>query len=226
MTHRSGPTSPAHGAAAAERFLFGSPLFYRLKHIVVEKVIWHWLLGGVLRFPANPLPDLADLYAGKRVLLGACGPGNVTTGPSLASAAEVVAFDISPEFARACKANHPDWEVFAGDIHAIPYPDGAFDVAIVYSSLHHIGADAGRVLEELARVTRDHVVVVEGVVPARGPLRAALLTWYKLVDGGVHYYTRPELLEVFARVGLHVERVSEHGPIRHMMLAVAAKHPT
>jgi SAM-dependent methyltransferase len=218
MVHRARTTSP-------ERFLFGSPLFYRLKHLVIEKVIWRGLLGGVLRFPANPLPDLAALYAGKRVLLAACGPGNVTTGPSLASAAEIVAFDLSPEFARACKANHPDWEVFSGDIHAIPYPDGAFDVAVVYSSLHHIGADAGRVVEELARVTRDRIVVVEGVVPTRGPLRTALLVWYGLVDGGVHYYTRSELLDVFARAGLRLERVSEHGPIRHMMLAVATKDP-
>ncbi len=209
--------------ATLEQLLFGHPQFYRLKFLLVERLIWGRLLGGVCGMKARPFPDLARFYSGKRVLLAACGPGNVTTGPALDAAADVVAFDLSAEFARACRENHPDWEVFEGDIAAIPYPAGAFDVVALYSALHHIALPAEQVLRELARVSRGHVVVVEGVVPPRGALRASLLAWYALVDGGVRYYTRGELERAFACAGLRAESVSVHGPIEHMLLAVLAK---
>jgi SAM-dependent methyltransferase len=207
-------------AHLAERLLFGSPTFYKAKRFVIETVLWRWVLSGAFGLQPHPIPDLQELFRGKRVLVAACGPGDVSTGPPCDTAKEVVAFDISPEFVEACKKNRPSWTVFQGDIQKIPYPDGAFDVAVIYSSLHHIPIDAERVLAELARVTRGQILIVEGVVPDRGPLRRALLTWYALVDGGVHYYTRRELEAVMGKLGLVPEQLSQHGPIEHMMLAV------
>src|SRR5208282_5786229 len=103
-----------------------------------------------------------------------------------------------------CKKNHPSWTVFRGDITEIPYEEGEFDLSLIYSSLHHIPIHAEKVLGELARVTRGRILILEGVVPESGLLRRALLTWYSLVDGGVHYYTREELRGVFAKLGLEV----------------------
>jgi len=45
-----------------------------------------------------------------------------------------------------------------------------------------------------------------------------LLAWYRLVDGGHHYYTEPELLERIERLGLRIGSSGRHGPIRHMWL--------
>lgn len=206
--------------ARAERLFFGSPLLYRAKCFAIETVLWKWILSGAFGLEPHPMPDMSDLLRDKRVLVAACGPGDVSTGPPVDAAGEVVAFDLSPEFVERCKRARPQWTVFAGDIASIPYPDGAFDVAVLYSSLHHIPIDADKVLGELARVTRGHILLVEGVVPERGLLRRALLAWYAVVDGGVHYYTRPELEGVFSRLGLDVERLTLHGPIEHMMLTV------
>jgi SAM-dependent methyltransferase len=203
-----------------ERVLFGAPALYRAKRFLIEVLLWRWILAGVFRLPANPLPNLASVFAGRRVLLAACGPGDVLTGPPITGAATVVAFDLSKAFVAACARCRPDWKVYAGDLLRIPHRDGSFDVAVLYSTLHHIPADAASVLRELGRVTAGCVVLVEGVVPASGLLRSALLLWYRLVDGGCHYYTRAELDESFARLGLPVESDGLYGPIRHMRLAV------
>jgi ubiquinone/menaquinone biosynthesis C-methylase UbiE len=204
----------------AEKAFFENPGLYRAKRFIIETVIWKWILSGTLGLEPHAMPDVSDLVCGKRILIAACGPGDVSTGPSLDAAAHVTAFDISPEFVEACRKNRPDWTVSVADVANLPYGEGEFDVAVIYSSLHHIPIAAEAVIRELARVTRGHVLLVEGVVPERGLLRRALLTWYALVDGGVHYYTRRELKGAFEKLGLAVERLSQHGPIEHMMLTI------
>jgi ubiquinone/menaquinone biosynthesis C-methylase UbiE len=212
--------------ALAERVFFENPLFYRAKCFVIETVIWKWVLAGAFGLEPNPMPEVGDLLRGKKVLIAACGPGDVSTGPSVDAATDVTAFDISPEFVEACRKNRPGWTVFVGDIVDIPYPADSFDVAVIYSSFHHIPIEASKVLRELSRVTRGKILIVEGLVPERGLLRRALLTWYAVVDGGVHYYTLAEMRGVFRDLGLEVETLTHHGPIKHMMLTVLRTRPS
>ena len=214
------------GGSVAERVLFGHPRFYRLKFFLIETVIWRWIFAGIFRRRVNPVPVIDDLIRGKHVLLAACGPGDVSTGPALDAAAAVTAFDLSEEFVLACRRRRPTWDVFQGNILAIARPDKSHDLAALYSSLHHIPAEAERVLAELARVTRERIVILEGVLPETGLLRGALRVWYRAFDGGLRYYTQRELLAAAERLGLVVERVSVHGPIGHMLLAVLAVPPT
>jgi len=197
--------------------LFRYPLLYRCKHFLIEKVIWRWLLFWL---PLNPMPDISGFIGGKRLLLAACGPGAVSTGPPLDAAGHIFAFDISQEFVISCKYNHPNWYICCGDALHIPFQSQAFDVAVLYSALHHIPAEASAVLAELKRVSNKFIIVVEGVVPERGWLRRALLAWYAAVDGGIHYYTWAELISCFRKLDLQVELAGRHSPIRHMLLAV------
>jgi SAM-dependent methyltransferase len=212
-------------ASLAERALFDHPRLYRLKYFLIETVIWRWLFAGLLRREVRPIPTIDEMIQGKHVLLAACGPGDVSTGPPLAAAARVAAFDVSEEFVAACRSRRPAWEVFSADILQIPRPDRSCDVSAVYSSLHHVPAGVDAVLAELARVARERIIVVEGVVPECGLLRRVLLLWYRLVDGGARYYTRAELLAAAARLGLQVERATPHGPIGHMLLLVLRVAP-
>jgi len=200
-----------------EKVLFANPALYKLKCFIIETVIWKWLLSGVFRLKPRPMTDTEELFRGRRVLMAACGPGDVSTGPSVDSAAEVFAFDLSLTFAETCHRNRPTWKVCVADVLKLPFPDGEFDISVIYSSLHHIPSSAELVLAELARVSRGHVVFLEGVVPERGLLRHFLLLWYAIMDGGVHYYTREEILDIAGRLGLEVERITEHGPIGHMI---------
>jgi SAM-dependent methyltransferase len=202
-----------------ERVLFGHPQLYRLKRFLIEDVIWGFLLGGLLRLEPHPLPDLSERFAGRRVLVAACGPGDESTGPSVEAAAGVTAFDLSQNFARDRATRDADWQVYRGDVLRLPHRDDEFDVSVIYSSLHHIPAPAGDVLGELARVSRGSVVLLEGVVPPRGLLRRALLLWYRLVDGGHRYYTLEELRQVAASLGLEIAASWRCSPIRHMWLA-------
>jgi SAM-dependent methyltransferase len=203
-----------------EKVLFANPTLYKIKCFVIETVIWKWLLSGVFRLKPRPMTATEELFRGRRVLMAACGPGDVSTGPSIDGAAEVFAFDLSPTFAETCRRNRPTWKICVADVLKLPFPDNEFDLSVIYSSLHHIPSNAALVLAELARVTRGRVVLLEGVVPKRGLLRHLLLLWYAIMDGGVHYYTREEILDVAGRLGLEVERITEHGPIGHMMFCV------
>ncbi len=213
-------------ASFAERFLFSKPVFYKLKCFLIQTVIWKWILSGLFRMNPRVLSDTDGLFVGQRVLVAACGPGDVTTGPSVDAAAEISAFDISTEVVQACQRNRPTWKVRQADVLHLPYADGEFDVTVIYSALHHIPANAADVLAELARVSSKRVVFMEGVVPPKGLFRRLLLLWYRIVDGGVHYYTREELLEIASKVGLKVERATQHGPIAHMMFAVLGTEPS
>jgi SAM-dependent methyltransferase len=203
-----------------EKVLFANPALYKLKCLLIETVIWKWLLCGVFRLKPRPLTDTEQLFRGQRVLMAACGPGDVSTGPSVDSASQVLAFDVSPTFVETCKKNRPTWNVCVADVLKLPFADGEFDTSAIYSSLHHIPTSAELVLAELARVTRSRVIFLEGVVPEKGLLRHMLLLWYAIVDGGVHYYTREEVLDIAARLDLEVERITEHGPIGHMIFCV------
>ncbi len=207
----------------AERLLFGRPSLYALKRFLIEDVLWKGVLSGVFRLEPNPIPEtVAELAAG-RVLLAACGPGHVTTGPMPEGDQGVVAFDLSRAFARRCAQERPAWQVYCGDLSRLPHADRSFDTGVLYSALHHLPFGAEPALRELSRVC-DRVLVLEGVVPASGWLRRLLLVWYRAVDGGHHYYTENELRGIAERLGLEHRRSSRHGPIRHMWLTTLA-HP-
>jgi len=222
VTLMSAPAAAASKRLA--RFIFDRPALYRLKRFFVEVVIWRVVLSGLCRLRPHPFPDLSCQYEGRHVLVAACGPGTLLTGPPISEKARVCAFDLSPHFVSACAQRRPDWRVYAGDVLHIPHRDRSFDVTVLYSVLHHVSADAGVVLAELARVTASRIVVVEGVVPPVGWLRNALLAWYRVVDGGYRYYTRDQLLAAIQRLGLQVESEGLYGPIQHMWLGVLRRN--
>jgi ubiquinone/menaquinone biosynthesis C-methylase UbiE len=72
--------------------------------------------------------------------------------------------DISPTLlteARRLVGNAPVTLV-EGDARSLPWPDGAFDVAVSLGVLHHFSeAEASGVLREMARVSRRGIVVVD-----------------------------------------------------------------
>ena len=88
-------------------------------------------MGRYSRLLAPPLADLACVRAGQRALDVGCGPGALTTelvarlGPGA-----VAAVDPSEPFARAARRRHPGVEVAVAVAEALPFRDGAFDVAL------------------------------------------------------------------------------------------------
>ncbi|HWZ60686.1 MAG TPA: methyltransferase domain-containing protein [Gemmatimonadaceae bacterium] len=122
-------------------------------------VPWDWLKFDGERDPISPyiasVTRLGDV-TGKRVLDLGCGDGWFST--ILAKRGAIVTgFDIATNAVRAAHRRAAVNDVadrcgFAtASCYALPYADGAFDVAVGQSILHHVGEKA-RVAAELHRV--------------------------------------------------------------------------
>jgi ubiquinone/menaquinone biosynthesis C-methylase UbiE len=120
--------------------------------------------------------------------------------------------------AKARAVGDPAVEVEAADALDLPYPDGAFDVAMCHTALHHFDPpEAARVLAELGRVATRGVVVTDlyrswtGLAAVR---LMALTVWRRHPvtrhDGPVSVraaYTPAELRGLAREAGLRVTRL-------------------
>jgi SAM-dependent methyltransferase len=118
------------------------------------------------------LPHLAP---DARVLDVGCGPGTITAGlADRVPQGHVTGLDAAPgvvEQARAAAGGRANVDFVQGDIYALDYPDGSFDVVHAHQVLQHL-ADPVRALRELGRVTRPG-----GLVAVRDADYGGM-TWY------------------------------------------------
>jgi SAM-dependent methyltransferase len=120
---------------------------------------------------------LTHLTPGQRLLDVGSGPGTITADlASLVAPGEVVALEVNDEAAAATRAGAPGVDVRVGDVHALPFADGEFDVVHAHQVLQHV-ADPVRALREMARVTRPG-----GVVAARDSDYATFAWWPRLPE--------------------------------------------
>ncbi len=118
---------------------------------------------------------LPHLHRGQRLLDVGAGPGTITA--DLAGlVAEVVALEVNEEAAAITRAGAPGTDVRVGDVHALPFDDGEFDVVHAHQVLQHV-AEPVTALREMARVTR-----AGGVVAARDADYATFAWWPRLPE--------------------------------------------
>jgi ubiquinone/menaquinone biosynthesis C-methylase UbiE len=114
---------------------------------------------------------------------------------------EVVGLDPVPELLELARERAlPNTKFVEGDGAALPFPDGAFDLAGSHRTLHHV-ARPELVVAELARVTRPGglVLVVDQVAPDDSVEAAALHAFETERDPShTRLLTEPELHELFA----------------------------
>jgi ubiquinone/menaquinone biosynthesis C-methylase UbiE len=102
---------------------------------------------------------------------------------------EVVAVDVVPELldeARKRLAEHPNVSLVEGDVTALPFADGEFDLAASLNTLHHVSRPELAVAE-LARVTRPGgtLLVVDQIAPV-DPLAALELNRFERTRDPTH----------------------------------------
>ncbi|MFE2044572.1 methyltransferase domain-containing protein [Streptomyces sp. NPDC059477] len=125
---------------------------------------------------------LGSLTPGLRILDIGCGPGTITADlAGLVPEGRVTGLDHAPgilDQARATAAGRGLTNVgfTTGDVHALDFPDGSFDVVHAHQVLQHVG-DPVAALREMARVT-----VPGGIVAARDADYGAM-TWYPASPG-------------------------------------------
>jgi O-antigen biosynthesis protein len=109
----------------------------------------------------------AGLAASRKVLDAGCGTGYGLGILERGGAAQLVGIDLSEEaVARARDDNaSADVEVLQGDVRALPFADGEFDLVVCFEVIEHVD-DRDAVLDELARV-----VSASGIVCISTPNR-------------------------------------------------------
>jgi SAM-dependent methyltransferase len=133
---------------------------------------------------------LGRLDAGMSLLDVGCGPGTITADLA-GRVRQVTAIDASPEVLEVAAGDAPGNVTFAvGDVHALDFADGTFDVVHAHQVLQHV-ADPVRALREMRRVCRPG-----GIVAARDSDYQGF-AWY------------PELPELAEWLGLY-RRVARH----------------
>ena len=136
---------------------------------------------------------------------------------------QIVATDIHPQMLelarRRCRA-YPEITIDSADALALPYPPDAFDASMLSLALHHFDdRDQIRVLRELARVSKDWVLVNDlerTVLNYLGARFLALTYWRRnrltRHDGPLSVlraFTRQELADIGRNAGLG-DRVQRH----------------
>jgi SAM-dependent methyltransferase len=98
-----------------------------------------------------PLVEAVAAARPTRILEVGCGWGELAEWVGRETGAEVVAVDLSPRMVELARERGVDARI--GDVQALPFADGEFDVAIAAWMLYHV-PDLDRGVAELARVLR------------------------------------------------------------------------
>jgi SAM-dependent methyltransferase len=175
--------------------------------------------------------------AGDRVLDVGCGTG-VFLRLAAGRGAEVTGLDASENLLAVARGRVPEADLHHGDLQALPFPDGAFDLVTGFTSFF-FADDMVAALREAGRVTaRDgHVLIEVFGAPERCELelvKAAIAPFRpRDADGEEVRYWRPGMVEeLAAAAGLEVieaftcttayEYADEEGFLRAMLSAGGA----
>lgn len=108
------------------------------------------LMARATAFAIEPLLDAADVGPGVRVLDVGCGPGALSAAAA-ARGADVTGVDLAAGMLAEARRRHPGITFLEGDADDLPFPDGAFDVALGAFIVNHL-PHPERAAAELRRV--------------------------------------------------------------------------
>src|SRR5215218_3997559 len=153
----------------------------------------------------------APAAAGKRVLDAGCGLGYGSAVLSDAGAASVVGVDVAEGVVEVARERVPDGvELHVGDVAALDFADGEFDVVVCFEVIEHVEAPDA-VLAELHRV-----LAPGGVLLVSSPNRDVY------VPGNphhIHEYLPEELRDALARLFSSVHLWRQHDWIASAVLS-------
>lgn len=155
---------------------------------------------------------LGELTPGMRVLDIGCGPGTITADlAGLVPRGRVTGLDSAPGIlarARAVAAERAlgNVEFAVGDVHALPFRAGAFDVVHAHQVLQHVG-DPVRALREMRRVCAP-----DGIVAARDADYAGMFWYPSASSGGAGGGDEEDALSAWLRLYRRVARANGGEP--------------
>ncbi|MGH2954862.1 MAG: class I SAM-dependent methyltransferase [Solirubrobacterales bacterium] len=104
------------------------------------------------------LRSIVEPLGTESVLDAGCGEGETLARLSECLPQRISAVDASPEAVEFTARRFPSIDVARGDVRSLSFADGAFDLVLCLEVLEHVD-DPGAAVGELARVTREHLVI-------------------------------------------------------------------
>lgn len=222
MTHESGTMAPDGVRTMFDRI---APVYDAMNRLMTAGLDRTW----------RRLTVEAVVQPGDRVLDACCGTGD------LALAAEreggmVTALDFSDEMLVRARRKSGSVTWVRGDLLALPFEDGSFNVATVGFGLRNV-ADLDAGLRELRRVLRPggRLAILEITQP-RGPLKPFFRLWFdgvvpllgRVLPGGKAYTYLPASVRRFPGADDLAARVGaagfEHVRVRLLGGSIVALH--
>jgi SAM-dependent methyltransferase len=166
---------------------------------------------------AEHVISLAGLEPGEQVVDLATGTGNAALLAARAGA-RVTGLDAAPRLVEVARERAASEDLGAsfvvGDLEALPFDDGAFDVAVSVFGLI-FAADAGRALGEMMRVLRRPGRALFSVWMPAGPIHAMVGVFGRAVaaatgSGGGERFAWHDAAEVCALVARHGAQARIH----------------
>lgn len=134
---------------------------------------------------------IGEYIKNKSVLCLGCGPSiqQPHLELDLNLPKSLVGIDLSYSFTRNIRKENPGEKFYflCGDAASIPYPDKEFDVSLIPFALHHISEDPYQFLSEVARVTRERIIIFDHIKSSQPAAKKIQETYWRLIDGGCNY---------------------------------------
>ena len=167
---------------------------------------------------------LAPLRGDERVLDAGTGAGALALGLA-PLVGEIVGCDIVPELlteAKKLASGLPNVSFVEGDIFALPFETGSFDIVGTIRTLHHLGRPE-RAFSELVRVTRPNgrLLVIDQLAPS-DPLLALEIDRFERARDPSHARTLSDqdmrgLFDMNGLALLRQEIVAEERDLEHFL---------
>lgn len=168
---------------------------------------------------AIPHLGVQRLVEGKHVLNVGCGPTVKAEHAEhdASTAASYTGIELSLPFLESVRKENPHAPFFfaQASINAIPFPDKSFDTTVVSFVIHHVPGDPARVIEELVRVTRRHLVIYDHLRSENALVSLIQSAYWRTFDGGCNYMTRDQWLRALG--SLRQVRETRHGPFGQVL---------
>jgi ubiquinone/menaquinone biosynthesis C-methylase UbiE len=169
---------------------------------------WFWLwVFKVVRWDETIVSALKPEIESLRILDVGCATGRLLLALAEAGARHLAGLDLAPKIVERARAKLREHGFEADLKHAdaedrIPWPDGAFDVALLTGVLHHFYRPDDA-LQEIRRVVRENgrLIVIDPCFPA--PLRQIVNLYLRFVphDGDCRFYSPEAIARMLERNG-------------------------